>query len=95
MKNKNIKIIKNIQKNSIILSLNNYINIFFIYLFDFFHFLIGLIILGIIINILLKIHNFFSKDNIKLDIPQTNNNNVNQGQNQGQNQNQLSQPIIK
>ena len=33
-------------------------------IFDIIHYIIGLIILGIIVWVLIQIHNYFSKDNI-------------------------------
>jgi hypothetical protein len=42
--------------------------------FDILHYLIGLVIVTILIAIIIKIHNYFSKDNIPSEILQVQNN---------------------
>jgi hypothetical protein len=37
-------------------------------IFDLFHYLIGLIIIGFLLWSLIQIHNYFSKDNVSLEI---------------------------
>jgi hypothetical protein len=36
-------------------------------IFDIIHYLIGLIILGVLIWVIVEIHNYFSKDNIPIE----------------------------
>lgn len=42
-------------------------------IFDMIHYLIGFIILGLLIWILIQIHNYFSKNNLQIDTLLTNN----------------------
>jgi hypothetical protein len=52
---------------------------FSLYFFDFLHYLLGLFIVGLIIWIIIKIHTYFSKDNViimpRKDVPNTNTSN--------------------
>ena len=52
---------------------------FSLYFFDFLHYLLGLFIVGLIIWIIIKLHTYFSKDNViimpRKDVPNTNTSN--------------------
>lgn len=58
---------------------------------DGLHYLIGLLIVAFLIYCVIQIHNYFSKDNIPIKVPKTNQTNQtnqpNQQQNQTNNQN--------
>ena len=37
-------------------------------IFDLFHYLIGFLIVGLLVYLLIQIHNYFSKDNIPIEV---------------------------